>query len=290
MDRQPGMGPCPGNPHLCRVSRALGLASLLLSICSPGAKSSEAHGSGVKGSEANNPVKGTQGGAVWFHMNTNPGAELEKILWGFFPQSAYVIMLEVHRGAEDAPTWCNLWDKYGQRVHVPNMTSLRIENLTSEDSGRYWAQAMLPGGGEMSQLFQLTVYEPVPLPQIVTESLSLTPDWCNVTLECRIMRDGENLSVTWESQGLLGGLERRPPPGPARSSWILAVSQPLSQPHASLTCVVSNPVDQKTVTKALGEVCAPGAVAVLPQTLLPQGADVVTPHQGTMLFKDLSPP
>ncbi|XP_037356687.1 CD48 antigen-like [Talpa occidentalis] len=246
------MGPCPEDPQLCRVSWALGLASLLLSSCSPGAQSSA-----VKDPGAYLPLKGIRGGSVLFHLSKFRAAELEQTEWGVGPESDFRVFLRVHRGKEDAPTWVSLRDKYEQRVHVPSMASLRMENLTREDSGRYWARAQLTGGRGSAQGFQLTVYEPVPLPQILIESLSIAPGWCNVTLECRTPGDGENLSVTWESQGLLGGLERRTPSGPAPSSWTLAVKLPLSQPHANLTCVVSNPADQKTHTKALGDVCAP---------------------------------
>ncbi|XP_037355208.1 uncharacterized protein LOC119235760 [Talpa occidentalis] len=253
------MGPCPEASHLCRVAWVLGLTSLLLSTCSTGAQSSE-----VKDTGANPPLKGIRGGSVLFHLSKVRAAELEQTEWGVGPESDFRVFLRVHRGKEDAPTWVNLRDKYEQRVHVPNMTSLRMENLTPEDSGRYRAGAQLTGGRGSTHGFQLTVYEPVPLPQIMTESLSLTPDWCNVTLECRTTGDRESLSVTWESQGLLGGLERRTPPGPAPSSWTLAVSLTLSQPNASLTCVVSNPVDQKNATKDLGEVCVPGQVPTNP--------------------------
>uniref|UniRef100_A0AC11E8K7 Uncharacterized protein n=3 Tax=Ovis aries TaxID=9940 RepID=A0AC11E8K7_SHEEP len=42
---------------------------------------------------------------------------------------------------------------------------------------------------------------------------------------------------------------------PPSNPWTLTLSLPLSQPSASLTCVVSNQVDQKTATLDLGEVC-----------------------------------
>ena len=54
--------------------------------------------------------------------------------------------------------WVSLQDKYQQRVHVPNVTSLRIEYLTSEDSGHYQARATFTGGLELTQVFHLTVY------------------------------------------------------------------------------------------------------------------------------------
>ena len=98
----------------------------------------------------------------------------------------------------------------------------------------------------------------MPLPQILVKSASITPDWCNATLECTASGDTEDLKVTSESKGLLKALEQRVIWGRPSNSWTLSVSLLLSQPSVSLTCVVSNQVDQKTATLDLGEVCAHG--------------------------------
>ncbi|XP_014688213.2 SLAM family member 8-like isoform X3 [Equus asinus] len=250
------MGPCSEDPPLCWASWLLGFSSLLLSVCSSEVKSSGAHGAGVQESGVHVPLKEIQGGSVLFHVIKEPGTKLEEISWGFGPDLKYRVILRVHNGSEGTPTWVCLEDKYKQRVHVPNMTSLRIENLTRGDSGQYRARASLTGGMESNQIFYLTVYEPVPLPQILVQSLSITPRLCSIILECRAAGVTEDLNVTWESKGLPRELEQKGTPGPAPNSWTLAVNLPLRQPNASLTCVVSNSEDQKTVTSALGEVCA----------------------------------
>ncbi|KAB1261076.1 hypothetical protein Cadr_000024647, partial [Camelus dromedarius] len=207
-------------------------------VCSTGAKSPGAQGSG-----AHIPLQKIRGASVLFHVTKEPGAELEEVSWGFGPESNYRVLLKVRPGT-DAPTWIILQDKYQQRVHVPNMTSLRIENLTSEDSGQYRARISFVGGIERTQVFPLIIY-----------SQSITSVWCNVTLACH-PGDKEDLNVTWESKGLPRELEHRVTPGPAPNSWTLLVSLPLSQPYTKLMCVVSNQVDQKTATLDLGEFCA----------------------------------
>ncbi|XP_067584361.1 CD48 antigen-like isoform X1 [Pseudorca crassidens] len=252
--RQPVMGPCSEDPHLCWASRLLGFTSLLLSVCCPGVKSSGTHGSGVQDSGVHVPLHRVRGGSVSFNVTRKQEAHLEEVTWGFGPDSNYRVLLRV--GAEaDAPTWVSLQDKYQQRVHVPSILSLKIENLTSEDSGLYRARASFTGGIERNQVFPLTVYEPVPLPQILFKLLSITPGWCNVTLECRASGATEDLTVTWQSKGLPRELEQSVTLGPAPNSWTLPVNLPLRQPSASFTCVVSNQVDQKTATLDLGEVC-----------------------------------
>ncbi|XP_008698994.2 T-lymphocyte surface antigen Ly-9 isoform X1 [Ursus maritimus] len=252
------MDTCSEDPHLGRASWLLGFTSLLLSVCGALTQSSRVHGSGVEDSGIPDSLKRTQGDSVLFHVITSPelppGVELEKMFWGIALGSNWTAILQVIPGS-DVPEWFNFQDKFEKRVHVPNTTTLRIDNLTLEDSGLYRARVSYSNGIQTDQDFHLTVYEPMPLPQIWATVPSLTRGWCNVTVECDTTGTRENLTVSWESEGLPRELEQRPASGPAPNPWTLAVTLPLTQPSASLTCVVSNQVDQKTVTWGLGDVC-----------------------------------
>ncbi|XP_072588719.1 SLAM family member 7-like isoform X2 [Vulpes vulpes] len=256
--RQPAMGPCTGDPHLGGASWLLGLTSLLLSVCSPGTQDSAAHGSGVE--DSGNPVslKGMQGASVLFQVLRNPdlpaGVQLEKMTWGMFSGANYTILLQVSPGSRD-PEWVNCQDKFQKRVRVLNITTLRMNNLSLEDTGLYRARGFYTRGRQSDQDFHLTVYEPLPLPQIRTTNLSITAGWCNVTVQCDTPGTREDLIMSWESRGLPWELEQREAAGPAHSPWTLALSLPLSQPNASLTCVLRNQVDQKTATLDLGDIC-----------------------------------
>ena len=99
---------------------------------------------------------GIRGGSVLFHVTRKQNADPEEVSWGFGPESNYRVLLQFRRGA-DTPTWVSLQDKYQQRVQVPSLMSLRIENLTLEDSGQYRARASFTGGTELTQVFHLTV-------------------------------------------------------------------------------------------------------------------------------------
>ncbi|CAM9278367.1 unnamed protein product [Rangifer tarandus platyrhynchus] len=262
------MRPCSEDPQLCWTSWLLGFISLLLSICSTGAKSPGARGSEIQDSGARVPLQGIRGGSVLFHVIKKQEDEPEEVSWGFGPKSNYSVLLQVRRGA-DTPTWVSLQDKYQHRVHVPNNLSLKIENLTCEDSGHYRARVSFTGGLELTQIFLLTVYEPVPSPQILMGSASITPDWCNVTLECRASGATEDLNVTWEYKGLPEEWEQRRTLESASNSRILAVSLPRGQPHASLVCVVSNPVGYKTASFDLGRDCVHDSAKQVNADLLP---------------------
>ncbi|XP_041580321.1 SLAM family member 9-like isoform X2 [Vulpes lagopus] len=242
------MGPCSGDPHLGGVSWLLGLTSLLLSVGSAGTQTS---GNAVS-------LKGMQGASVLFHVIRNPDLppvdELEKISWGIVFRSNYIVMLQVFPGAE-VPEWINWQDKFQKRVHVLNITTLRIDNLTLEDTGLYRARDSYTRGRQYDQDFHLTVYEPLPLPQIRTTNLSITPGWCNVTVQCDTPGTREDLTMSWESRGLPRELEQREAAGLAPNPWTLALSLPLSQTNASLTCVLRNQVEHKTATLDLGNIC-----------------------------------
>lgn len=96
-----------------------------------------------------------------FHVTRSPesppGVTLEKISWAIKNKSDYLVFLHVSPG-EDVPKWGNFQDKFEKRVHVLNTMTLRIDNLTLEDSGQYWARVSLTGGRETNQYFHLTVY------------------------------------------------------------------------------------------------------------------------------------
>ncbi|XP_045837963.1 SLAM family member 9-like [Meles meles] len=252
------MGACSEDPHLCGASCLLRFTSLLLSVCSAVTQSPGARGSAVDDSGIPVPLKKIQGTSVLFQVIRNPElppeVELEKMSWGIVSRSNYRVMLRVFPG-RDVPQWVNLQDKFEKRIHVLNTTTLRIDNLTLEDSGLYRARESYTRGRQYDQDFNLTVYEPGPLPRIRAMVLSLTPGECNITVECNTTGTRKDVTVSWESKGLPRELEQRPASGSAPNTWTLALNLPLSQPSPNLTCVVSNQVDQKTATLDLGDVC-----------------------------------
>ena len=111
----------------CPVSIALG-------VYNTGARSSGARGSEVQDSGFV-PLQGSRGGSVLIHVIKKQEAEPEEVSWAFAPESNYRDLLRVCHGA-DTPT-LYFQHKYQQRIYVPNAMSLRIENLTQEDSGQY---------------------------------------------------------------------------------------------------------------------------------------------------------
>ena len=105
-----------------------------------------------------------------FHVirspDLSPEVELEKMSWGIASGSNWTVILQVIPGS-DVPKWFNFQDRFEKRVHVPNTTTLRIDDLTLGDSGLYRARVSYSNGTEGDQDFHLTVYgtwRPLPQP------------------------------------------------------------------------------------------------------------------------------
>ena len=113
--------------------------------------------------------------------------------------------------------------------------------------------------------------EPVILPEILVKSSSISPSWCNVTLECKVPGNREDLSVTWESEGLPREPEWSGTPELAPNAWDLTVNLSLVQSSASLTCVVSNHVEKKTASVDFAQVCSHGECSLSEGRGTPRG-------------------
>lgn len=115
--------------------------------------------------------------------------------------------------------------------------------------------------------------EPVPPPQILAKSVSVTADWCNVTLECRALGASEDLNVTWRLSGRPQKWQQTWTPEAGPSAGTLAVRLPLDQANISLTCIVCNKVDLKSAITTLGDICVHGEYKV------PEGHTGYTGHR-----------
>ncbi|XP_006160479.1 SLAM family member 9-like isoform X2 [Tupaia chinensis] len=153
------------------------------------------------------------------------------------------------------PDWYNLEDKYKHRFNLTETAFLSIRNLTVEMSGLYAATIKFHSGDSQEQTFRLCVYEPITQPEIMIHSSSVTSGWCNVSLECETPGATDNSTVTWLSKGLSMELSQREALVPALDSGSLSLNLPMSQLNGYLTCLASNPVDQKNTTLDLETIC-----------------------------------
>ncbi|XP_041429464.1 SLAM family member 5 isoform X2 [Xenopus laevis] len=130
-----------------------------------------------------------------------------------------------------------------------NEIELQIRKLRMEDAGTFKA-ILIPEGSEQlkDQTYDLTVYEPVPVPNIeVLETHS--DDLCNFTLECSVPTNTKALFFSWKTRHR--DLAFQPY---INGSTIWASLRPESWGNEYL-CIVQNPVDQKNVSVTAQDIC-----------------------------------
>ncbi|XP_063296565.1 T-lymphocyte surface antigen Ly-9-like [Pelobates fuscus] len=135
-----------------------------------------------------------------------------------------------------------------------NMTGLTIRDLRPEDSGTYTVTITLTDGVTHRASFNLTVYEPVPVPEIKTELDIISPDWCNFTLYCSVPTITSTLSASWSYRY---NVTEHHPFNETKYNKSHAVHLSLqSQSHNSqFLCLVQNPVDKKNVSVYTQQIC-----------------------------------
>ncbi|XP_029437104.1 SLAM family member 8-like [Rhinatrema bivittatum] len=144
----------------------------------------------------------------------------------------------------------NYTNRFHQRLKMQNETALRIDGLEMGDTGTFQALVRFTTGTVVTQDFHLTVYEPVPTPEI--RILSSSNDICNVTLGCVVPAEAA-VNVTWKAPAHLEGPDQYLL-SPDRT--ILHLSLNLSALDRVFFCLVSNPVQMKSVSINASSLCA----------------------------------
>ncbi|XP_053225985.1 uncharacterized protein LOC128404415 isoform X2 [Podarcis raffonei] len=149
----------------------------------------------------------------------------------------------------------NTSDSLGQRLEMVDGTTLKISNLVVKDSGNYTAHVTFSTGVIESHTFNLTVYEPVQEPQVTHKLISNTPDGCNVTLRCQASGKGD-LRVSWKRGNPLRALgECLGWHQLSDNGKDLHLFWHRNASDTNITCLVSNPADQKNISINLLSLC-----------------------------------
>ncbi|KAL8184871.1 UNVERIFIED_CONTAM: hypothetical protein K2H54_031193 [Gekko kuhli] len=134
-------------------------------------------------------------------------------------------------------------------------TTLQIRALEKDDSGMLMVCILFATREIQEQAFRLSVFEPVPGPQLHHQLVSRTAEGCNLTLQCLASEKG-GFNVSWKRGDQLGALEEH-------SDWYRLSAEGMelhlsSRPDSSVstdTCLLSNPADQKSASLDLLRIC-----------------------------------
>ncbi|CAM9989378.1 unnamed protein product [Bubo scandiacus] len=204
----------------------------------------------VAGAAAAQPrqVNGALGGSVLLSPALPPNKTVKEIEWSFSIGAGTTIQVaEFGPGGFKRP---DPQDRFKDRLEMFNETALRIGALERGDSGVYGARIKLHPALVEDQLFNLSVYGPVPAPEIQQELLSVSTQECNITLRCWVPA-GSDAEAAWQ----LGSSPGTPWGQPCKDAWMLCLAVPASAFNSSYTCVARNPIMERHVSIHLDTLC-----------------------------------
>ncbi|XP_066462024.1 SLAM family member 5-like [Eleutherodactylus coqui] len=143
-----------------------------------------------------------------------------------------------------------------------DLLTLTIMNLTLEDSGIYTIEVADTNGRTDVHSFNVTVYEPIPLPVVRTDVMENTTDRCNVTLHCSVPSHLSDVSYTWKCR-IRNNTEYKL----CNTGSIIQISVTKSSRDMEFLCTAQNPVQEKSVPIQVQEICRLTEV-FLPRRLL----------------------
>ncbi|XP_065516431.1 signaling lymphocytic activation molecule-like isoform X2 [Lathamus discolor] len=195
-------------------------------------------------------VNGVLGGSVLLSPALPPNRTVKEIEWSFSAGTGATIQVaELGPGGFERS---DPKDRFKDRLEMFNQTGLRIAALQRGDSGIYGARIKLHPAIVEDQFFNLSIYEPVPVPEIQRQQLSISTHGCNLTLRCWVPA-GSGAEVSWQLSSAMG---------PAwgwlcGGSHMLCLALPSSAFNSSYSCVARNPIEERSISIHMDTLCRP---------------------------------
>ncbi|XP_019411487.1 PREDICTED: SLAM family member 9-like [Crocodylus porosus] len=189
------------------------------------------------------------GGSAWLSVSLSPGELVRATEWSFSTGAGSAIMV-----AEFSTGQLKQLDpggQFGQRLEVPNATTLGIRELKKSDGGMYSARVKLHPATVRDCHFHLAIYELVPAPEILSQVHPSTLGWCNLTLRCQVPTTAA-MNITWGTRDHLQDLAWHHISADGQS---LHLALPPGTWNDTYTCSASNPADRKSTSVALQSLC-----------------------------------
>ncbi|XP_065605093.1 T-lymphocyte surface antigen Ly-9-like isoform X2 [Cyrtonyx montezumae] len=190
------------------------------------------------------PVSGVLGGSVLLPLNLSTSSVVKRISWKFTANgSIKKEVVEFNLQLSPQPKYSR------ERLKLFNKTVLQITALELSDSGVYEAQVTYQSTEVYERSFNLSVYEPVPEPQIQHELLSFSTQDCSITLRCSVPARS-SVQTTWQHSSTSSTIWRQ-----SEDGHTLYLTVPASTLNATYTCVAWNPVQEKSKSVYLAALC-----------------------------------
>uniref|UniRef100_A0A8C3IU80 Ig-like domain-containing protein n=1 Tax=Chrysemys picta bellii TaxID=8478 RepID=A0A8C3IU80_CHRPI len=133
----------------------------------------------------------------------------------------------------------------------PESLSLQFDPVKKSDRGLYSLLIDIGGGREDRTKFRVSVFEPVPEPTVLCDSVTCVSETCNYNLSCRVRDGGEHVTYSWTHTA--GGAV-------VPNESILHISLSPRDAHLAVTCTAQNPASNSSTTASAKDLCAGNSV------------------------------
>ncbi|OCT69214.1 uncharacterized protein LOC108699392 [Xenopus laevis] len=195
--------------------------------------------------EAPMKVAGLQNRLIELSQKQKILAPVESVTW-YFESKGQKLQLGVSRNGKFMVTNNEFSRRLSTRVYG---TRLKIDNLRMKDSGIYTGHIEFADKESREMLFILTVYEPLPTPNIISTLMS-TGEGCNFTLKCQIPGDQSTLSYFWKHRHLSSFYQHY------KNGSTINVALRSSLIEHKFQCNIKNPAEIKVASVSSKDICS----------------------------------
>ncbi|XP_067271510.1 CD48 antigen-like [Pseudorasbora parva] len=199
----------------------------------------------VSGAETNNSVSVMEGDSVTLHTNVSKIQEDDDILWKYGAENSLIAKISIENrifsSFDDVPD-----GRFRDRLKLDDQTgSLTITNISTEHAGVY--QLELNGARLTSNTFRVSVYAPLPVPVISSNSSNCSS---SCSLVCSVLTVS-HVTLSWfKGNSLLSSI--------SVSDLSISLSLPLEveyQDKNTYSCVLNNPISNQTRHPNITQLC-----------------------------------
>ncbi|XP_016414795.1 SLAM family member 5-like [Sinocyclocheilus rhinocerous] len=204
--------------------------------------------SGVFGVESVKSVSVTEGESVSLNSDLTEIQRDDEITWKF----ENIMIAKIYGKDNKSRFYEDSADgRFRGRLKLDHQTgSLSITNTRTTDSGVY--KVTSKSSGTPLNIFNLTVYANLPVPDIIRNCSSSSPSQQNCSLLCSVV-NVSNVTLSWyKGNSLLSSI--------SVSDLSISLSLPLEveyQEKNTYSCVLNNPISNQTQHLNISELCLP---------------------------------